>query len=587
MTPQEFFAFLLPRMEVIQLGFGGLMLIMVLVTIGLLCTRANATQWEKKWHAGTPDNTADDLDVEHGSVHEISAAVATTGEKMADIMPGVLLIIGLLGTFLGLGIALNKASDILIDANSAGMDSAMTNLMGMMEGLGTKFKTSTWGIIAFLFLKTWAAIGKYDEKRLRWCAQKMKAAFEQKRQAAHLKQSRTEERFILALETIDASISRQGDATQSALLTLQTGIEPLLKTLTAQGADALQASHAYGERLTQMGDTLEGIRQDAAGQMQAQAERQDKQLAQAIATRESLQRFIEANGENLAAIQHSAQQMANAAQGMGDSAKNLQSAIDGFRTGVTDVLATLKTDLGSTIDQMGDSFSQNMESISANMANATDGISHAVTDLSQNVGATMNEVRGSIEKSMDLQSKTQRDFIITSETLNEKVIAMTRLVDDLREQIFSGLRAVSENGRRVASLNTRYEALTDAGVQSAEAIAALVEELRTMQQRSPLQPALEKIDAGIGQLVRSVEKAHNDALSGSEASSALASLDNRLTDTLTTLNAIQRELAATHQASGNAQLAQTLKPLSATLQSLERKLSAPDTLNPAAWGVVS
>lgn len=587
MTPQEFFAFLLPRMEIIQLVFGGLMLLMVLVTIGLLCTRANPTEWEKNWRAGTPDNTADEPDVEHGSVNEMSAAVATAGEKMADVMPGVLLIVGLLGTFLGLGIALNKASDILIDANSAGMDSAMTNLMGMMEGLGTKFKTSTWGIIAFLFLKTWAAFGKYDEKRLRWCARKMKAVVEQKRQAAHLKQAQTEARFILALETIDASISRQGEATHSALLTLHSGIEPLLKTLTAQGVDTLQASHAHGERLAQLGETLEGIRHDAAGQAQAQAEYQDKQLAQAIATRESLQRFIAANSENLAAIQHSAQQMADAAQGMGDSAKDLQSAIGDFRTGVTDVLATLKTDLGSTINQMGDSFSENMASISANMANATDGISHAVTDLSQSVGVTMNEVRGSIEKSMDLQSKTQRDFIITSETLNEKVIAMTRLVDDLREQIVSGLRAVSESGRRVASLNTRYEALTDAGMKSADAIAALVEALREMQQRSPLQPAMDKIDAGIGQLVRSIEKAHNDALSGSEASSALASLDNRLTDALTTLTAIQREMTAANQASGSAQLAQTLKPLSATLQSLERKLSTPEMVNPAALGVVS
>ncbi|HAZ53867.1 MAG TPA: hypothetical protein DCY50_02265 [Franconibacter helveticus] len=586
MTPQEFFAFLLPRMEIIQLVFGGLMLLMVVATIGLLCTRANPTEWEKNWRAGTPDNAADDPDVENGSVNEMSAAVATDGEKMADVMPGVLLIVGLLGTFLGLGIALNKASDILIDANSAGMDSAMTNLMGMMEGLETEFKTATWGIIAFRVLKTWAAFGKYDEKRLRWCAQKMKAVVGQKRQAAHLKQAHTEERFIQTLETIDASIRLQGEATQSALLTLQSGIEPLLKTLTAQGVDTLQASHAHGERLAQLGETLAGLRHDAAGQMQAQAENQDKQLAQAIATRESLQRFIAANSENLAAIQHSAQQMADAAQGMGDSAKDLQSAIGDFRTGVTEVLATLKTDLGSTINQMGDSFSQNMASISANMANATDGISHAVTDLSQSVGVTMNEVRGSIERSMDLQSKTQRDFIVTSDTLNEKVIAMTRLVDDLREQIVSGLRAVSESGRRVASLNTRYEALTDAGVKSADAIAALVEALSAMQQRSPLQPAMDKIDAGIGQLVRSVEKAHNDALSGSEASSALASLDNRLTDTLTTLTAIQRDMAAANQTSG-AQLAQTLKPLSATLQSLERKLSTPQTLNPAALGVVS
>jgi hypothetical protein len=34
--------------------------------------------------------------------------------------------------------------------------------------------------------------------------------------------------------------------------------------------------------------------------------------------------------------------------------------------------------------------------------------------------------------------------MVTSETLNEKVIAMTKLVDDLRERIVDGLSAVSE-----------------------------------------------------------------------------------------------------------------------------------------------
>ena len=79
-------------------------------------------------------------------------------------MPGLLLVIGLLGTFVGLGIALNKASEILQQAQGAGMDQAMGNLMGMMEGLGTKFKTSTWGIIGFLLFKAWATKNGFDEE---------------------------------------------------------------------------------------------------------------------------------------------------------------------------------------------------------------------------------------------------------------------------------------------------------------------------------------------------------------------------------------------------------------------------------------
>lgn len=154
MNFQEILTFLLPSADPLQLLFAGLIGILSLVTVIALKRGAREQSWERKWNGGGQD----DLDVEHGSVNEISAAVASPGEKMIEFMPGILLILGLLGTFLGLGIALNKASTILVEANAGGgMDNAMTNLMGMMEGLGTKFKTSTWGILAFLLLKAYAA----------------------------------------------------------------------------------------------------------------------------------------------------------------------------------------------------------------------------------------------------------------------------------------------------------------------------------------------------------------------------------------------------------------------------------------------
>jgi len=92
-------------------------------------------------------------------------------------MPGMLLILGLLGTFLGLGLALDKASTILQNSGGASvgaMGSAMQDLTSMMQGLGTKFKTSTWGIIAFILLKIWESINGFEDRRLIWCIGKMK-----------------------------------------------------------------------------------------------------------------------------------------------------------------------------------------------------------------------------------------------------------------------------------------------------------------------------------------------------------------------------------------------------------------------------
>jgi len=649
MTLHEFLAFILPEFDVIQMLFGGTMLFLVLLTIGLLLWQANQRYWSRKWQGDALNNGADHLDVEHGSVNEISAAVASPAEKMADIMPGILLILGLLGTFLGLGIALNKASDILIDANSAGMDNAMSNLMGMMEGLGTKFKTSTWGIMAYLILKASAAGLRYDEKRLRWCAQQMKQVFDQSREQKRTEHKETQLQYMAALQGLNDRMQVESEATRQLLSKFSSGMESFLQPLIDQGHAATQqrkiqekyleqltdisrstqqqhidglqqvcnsiheesensrqANHSHhaevaavykriasqgdnaeqqrinqSEQLVKLQDLLHEIQNDIVKGTKAQSVRGEQQITELTTTRESLQHFINTNSSNLSAIQHSAEKMSSAAQEMGNSAGDLQQVIRDFRMGITDVLDSVKTDLGSTISQMGQSFSQNMESISTSMANATDGISSAVTDLSQNVGTTMSEVRISIDQSMKTQRDAQREFMITSDTLNEKVIAMTKLVDDLREQIVNGLTAVSSSNRQVASLNNRYAEMTTSGERNADAIETLVNQLQLMQKESPLQPGMDIVTAGVGKLVHSIESLRDEMLSNTDASAALSSLDDRLTRSLEELGGIRKMLSPSERNLLVQQIEKSLTPLASTLQHIDQTLSTMNIVNDA------
>ncbi|MEX9757062.1 hypothetical protein AB7W88_16550 [Providencia vermicola] len=725
MTFHEFISFLLPGFDIIQMMFGGMMLFLVLLTIGLLWRQANHKYWEQKWQGSATNNTAQYLDVKHGAVSEISNAVASPAEKIADIMPGILLILGLLGTFLGLGIALNKASDILIDANSAGMDSAMSNLMGMMEGLGTKFKTSTWGIIAYLILKGWTAFKGYDDQRLRWCAQKMKLVFDQSRQDKLVERERTQQLFLNTLQNINGSIKSESYLTRQSLDSFSSGMKPLLQTLIdqgnsasqqnivrddylnklcetlkstqqqlkmesdvnnekvgklnsileslrsvysgfepllndlviqgknssqeslkhkdilvkscdilektqqqlissdkiqrdlnnkqlnkltsildsfnsmhssfepllnnliAQGEESSQQSRSYQEILIKLGDVLDNTQQELISTSLAQTDLNKQQLNELAITRESLKRFIDTNSDNLIAIQSSAENMADAAKEMGDSAEamgesagELQNVIGDFRIGITDMLGTVKTDLGSTINNMGDSFSHNMSSISSSMANATDGISNAVTALSQNVGSTMSDVRISIDQSMKTQRDAQREFMITSETLNEKVIAMTKLVDDLREQIINGLSAVSGSNRQVASLNNRYEQITDfvekntiSGEKSVLAIESLVQKLNEMQNHSPMQPSIDAINNGVSQLLRSIDSLRTEISTNRDASTALSSLDEKLINTIKELSMIRDAVSSLKQAELVQKLETTLKPMATSLQNLDHTLA--------------
>lgn len=572
MNTNEILAFLLPGNDPIQLVFGSSILVLGTITLGMMFWGARRTIWEKKWNG----SGADDLDVEHGSVNEISAAVASSGEKMADIMPGILLILGLLGTFLGLGIALNKASTILIEANAGGgMDNAMTGLMGMMEGLGTKFKTSTWGLMAFLVIKGFSSLSSYDERRLRWCIGKMKAAFEQGRQTKRESHERDQQALLVTLSKIDQTLLDQLQAsrnvleqhfqlsqhgtqataialasTRQAIGDLQQTLLPQLQSLNASSLDTcrflsettglvqrhseqnqqqLQASHRLLEQhvnlsqqnakttavaMTATHQAIAGMQQallpqlhalntnslntcrslgEATALLEHHKEQNQQQLEDSHATRSSLEGFIEANNGNLSAISEAANQMAGAAGGIGQSADQLKMAISEFKSSVGDVLEGLKRDLAGTIDNMGESFAHNMSNISATMAEATSGISGAVSDLSENVGRTMASVQKSNETSIEIQKNAQREFLVTSGSLIENVEGMTTLVNDLRENILSGLRAVSENGRRMVSLDKRYSDVVEKAARSADALEQFSERLKDIQLVSPLQPALEQV----------------------------------------------------------------------------------------------
>ncbi len=583
MNFQEILTFLLPSADPLQLLFAGLIGILSLVTVIALKRGAREQSWERKWNGGGQD----DLDVEHGSVNEISAAVASPGEKMIEFMPGILLILGLLGTFLGLGIALNKASTILVEANAGGgMDNAMTNLMGMMEGLGTKFKTSTWGILAFLLLKAYAASNGYEERRLRWCVGQMKRAFDSSRLQRQGERQQAQATLLETLGRLDQNLAAQNESqrqllelqarlfkhhaatTQQALADNRSSIDALLLPLkasleeqqagnqTLQGLlqeqqtgnqnlqklqkdqlaanqirqalleetqagkqvwqDVLQAQQASGKTLASALPALHTLNSTgektltALGAIDARLQEHGEQNQQLLedgrATRQAMEHLIDSNSRNLAAISGAAEQMASAAGTIGASAGDLQQAIADFKEGVAGVLGHLKQDLVETIGLMGSSFTDNMTQMSASLSEATLGISSAVNSLSNNVGQTMEGMKKSNEESLNLQRNAHASFQGSSETLQVNVEGMTHLVGDLREKILSGLKAVSESGRRMVALDSRYEGVTQQAELAASEIKGLVAQLMTMQHSSPLQPAVAALAARVDMIGRNLQE---------------------------------------------------------------------------------
>lgn len=214
----EIMHFLLPSLDSgLELTF------FILILGGLLASLISAemlgreTNWERNWN-GTVQTGA--LDPQHGSISELSHALASLPERIVGNMPGLLLIFGLLGTFLGLGLALDKASMVLQGSGDSigAMSDSLGQLTGMMKDLGSKFKTSTWGIMAFIALKLWeASRWSAESRRSAWCVRQMKLDMELERRG---RRAYDERRDLQARESLEVLGERlvQGMHQQSSQL---------------------------------------------------------------------------------------------------------------------------------------------------------------------------------------------------------------------------------------------------------------------------------------------------------------------------------------------------------------------------------
>ena len=221
-------------------------------TIFRVYQTAKPENWEHNWYGGNKNNLSKKLDAEHGSVMEISEAVATPSEKLADIMPGMILIIGLLGTFLGLGLALDKASSILTGANAlSNMDASMANLMQMLEGLGTKFKTSTWGLLAFILLKVILSKNGYEERRLRWSIEKVKSELDIVRDQKLQEDRNNNNKLIDCMQSIamqfEQTVAKNQSTNQEQLKQLTQHTQDTIKAIQISHDEQLKQQHLSNE----------------------------------------------------------------------------------------------------------------------------------------------------------------------------------------------------------------------------------------------------------------------------------------------------------------------------------------------------
>lgn len=405
----EISSFLLPGSDPLPWVFLVAMASLTAWTIGGVVINAKRQKWEGRWNGGggLKGRALDRLDAEFGSVTDISYAVATRSEKLADIMPGILLVLGLLGTFIGLGIALNKASMILAHAGANGAGAPvgdMSELTGMMQGLGIKFKTSTWGIMGFLLLKMVFWWNDFEERRLRWAIGKMKEEMDLSR---------------------DQKSERHKDDHHTLLKSIVEVGEKFASVMKEESALDRSATKSMNERMYLV--LVENYKQ----------------------TKE----YVESSKKSLEQMSASAGKIGTSADKLGVT---LKETFDTFGNSVEETLDGVRADLRSTISDFSVGTNNSLDGIKtatvdmkACLDRTTRGISSALTSLSNDVQSILSETKESMQETAKRQESAQREIFNISETLQKSVENMTATADSYGQAVQRGLTGVSESYRQM------------------------------------------------------------------------------------------------------------------------------------------
>ena len=496
MNPNEILSFLLPQFsDSLQLVFFAVILFMVGFTVVSAHRSARPALWEQKWNRGTPDDPSDDLDIEHGSVTDLWHAVATAPEKLAEIMPGMLLVVGLLGTFLGLGLALNHASSILgqADLMSAGAAAdSMQNLLGLLQGLGTKFKTSTWGILGFVLLKIWSEVTRFEEKRLAWVIGKVKTELVQRKQSQSAADEARQEALFATIVRASAGIVKGHEVLQQQtlqhLLKLDAGIGQAAGSIVdgigrqtqalVRNSEALQLQNL--QQLARLEQGTDGVR----GEL-------EKMQADTQATRAAMVEFTQGTHSVVAGMGKAAQRMAGGADKVGAGAEQLVGAIRSFESQFTEVLDKVRLDLGKAIGDMSAQAADTLERGSAQLGAATREISTALGELSADTKDTMNEVKTSISRSLEIQEKASRAFTTSSDALSANIAETTGIVNAMTSSITEGLESIGSSNLQMKKVAEASRKASDNMEQTVAALRASGAELQRLPDTlQPLQGLL-------------------------------------------------------------------------------------------------
>lgn len=435
----------------IRVGFAVVIFGLTIITVASLAWNAHQDNWERNWQVTALESG---LDIQHNSMSDVCVAVRTRSETLAASMPGVLLVIGLLGTFIGLGLALTDASLAMTAlADAATPPAAVNGALGdMMKGLGYKFATSTWGIIGYLVLRSASALGGYEERRFRWSVGKMKIALEGERKRRIEVDRSVQDRFAGRLGEI-LKIVETTSASSLAIETSSAGSERAL-------AEFLQGVSA---NIKQMGDS--------SALMAQSAESVGKSAATLGASAASLESTVKAFDSNVGKTLESVRE-------------DLTEAITTLKSTTTDSMANIAQNLGSvtaglakTLDEIRAELKITLAEVKTQTSISNQSLALAISALSKSVDETLASVKVTLAQMKHSTDTANATFEASTGRILTLVGTTDNMVKSVKEDLLGALQSVASGNTETRKIFTRFERIA---ARNEAATLALVNALGTI-----------------------------------------------------------------------------------------------------------
>lgn len=410
--------------------------------------------WEIRWTNNTPTNTADDLKAEHGSVQELSDAVALPSEKLAEVLPNMLLVVGLLGTFLGIGVALHDVADVLSEPPSM---ETLQKMVSMLNDLGAMFKSSIYGIIGFFLFTLWRNKWGTDEERFKWCVIQCNKELEGKESEAERFQRAQKENT----ETIIAALNKVNESIGESIADC---IKKSLQTALVKGFESI--NDKLNEVNTNLCYTLETTVVEGFKGLQRDMKNQVKETESVVKQLEDLAVQSRSQTEMMDGLSSTMKEqfayVATSANSMGKAADSLSKSVDEFTPAVTSTLNNIQTQFVESINASG----KIMEDAGSSIRVAVEDMSAKTTESQAKLDSTLENFSKRINVTLD-------DIQDSTEAVKMMSGAFQHSMEDLIEKIDQKLGSIG-----TANMNIRT-AMKYLPEELAENIKATLEEMKT------------------------------------------------------------------------------------------------------------